>query len=585
MKKSTLSFIVYLLGILTLSAQTIVPVVPMNKNVVLEEYTGLNCVYCPDGHRIANLIKASNPTRVNLINIHQGSFATPSTGQPDYRTPWGNALAGQTGLTGYPSGTVNRRVFSGSVTALSRSAWTGAANTILSQASYVNVAATATVDIATRLLTVNVEAYYTANGPAQNNLNVALMQNNVIGPQTGGATYNPGYVVPPNLYRHMHMLRHLLTGQWGDEITKTSAGTFVSRAYTYTLPAHINNIELSLGNLEVVVFIAEVQQNIITGNEAQLTYINFPFLRDASIGLREVPAEICLGKILPKITLRNEGSHEITSIDLTYTVNGNPAQNHKWTGSLPMFASVDVTLPELALTTSPTYNLQVNITKVNNLDDPNPANNSATANIPHTTRTSAGKTHTLKFRQDRYGSETTWRLVQSATGQVIASGGPFANLAANGILEHTYNLTLPSGGCYAMQVFDSYGDGMNTGFGAGGYTLLDENGNIITFNGIFQFEDTKLFTLLSVTGIGNPTPQSVHTYPNPAGNLVYFRNTNGYHTIHIFSAIGQMAKIVENFDGNEGQHGIDVSDLANGVYFVKLTGVNRETITKLVISR
>ncbi|MDZ4204018.1 MAG: hypothetical protein U1C46_04265, partial [Bacteroidales bacterium] len=119
MKKVTLTLIA-LLGFTAMMAQTIVPTTPMNRNVVLEEYTGINCVNCPDGHRIANLIKAANPTRVNLINIHVGSFATPLTGQPDYRTQWGNALAGQTGLTGYPSGTINRQIFSGSVTALNR---------------------------------------------------------------------------------------------------------------------------------------------------------------------------------------------------------------------------------------------------------------------------------------------------------------------------------------------------------------------------------------------------------------------------------------------------------------------------------
>ena len=52
----------------------------------------------------------SNRSPVVLINIHQGSFAGNN---PDYKTDWGNALAGQTGLTGYPSGTINRRVFSG----------------------------------------------------------------------------------------------------------------------------------------------------------------------------------------------------------------------------------------------------------------------------------------------------------------------------------------------------------------------------------------------------------------------------------------------------------------------------------------
>ncbi|MDZ4204095.1 MAG: Omp28-related outer membrane protein, partial [Bacteroidales bacterium] len=196
-------------------------------------------------------------------------------------------------LAGYPAGTVNRHLFPGLSqnttspgTAMSRGNWTNASNQIMAQASYVNVAATATVDVTTRLMTVYVELYYTGNGPAQNLLSVALLQNNVIGPKVG-ASLNPSYVVPPSSYKHMHMLRHLLTGQWGDPIIKTAAGTFTTRTYTYTLPTHITNVELALGNLEVMAFVAEGQQVIMTGAEAAITYTNFIFVHDVSIGIKQ----------------------------------------------------------------------------------------------------------------------------------------------------------------------------------------------------------------------------------------------------------------------------------------------------------
>ena len=63
-----------------------------NKNVVIEEYTGINCGYCPDGHKRANEIAAANPGRVFVINVHVGSYAANT-----YTTQWGNALANQTG--------------------------------------------------------------------------------------------------------------------------------------------------------------------------------------------------------------------------------------------------------------------------------------------------------------------------------------------------------------------------------------------------------------------------------------------------------------------------------------------------------
>ena len=109
MKKFLLSFALlayssFLIG------QTIVSTTPENKKAILEEFTGISCVFCPDGHAIANAIKNSNPEDVFLINIHQGGFAVPSGSQPDFRTPFGDAIANQSGLIGYPAGTVNRHI-------------------------------------------------------------------------------------------------------------------------------------------------------------------------------------------------------------------------------------------------------------------------------------------------------------------------------------------------------------------------------------------------------------------------------------------------------------------------------------------
>ena len=111
MKKTLLTAVLLTFGYA--NSQTFVNTNPENKKVILEEFTGVNCVYCPQGHTIANSIKNANPNNVFLINIHQGSFSTPGAGQPDFRTTFGNGIAGQTGLTGYPAGSVNRSVFAG----------------------------------------------------------------------------------------------------------------------------------------------------------------------------------------------------------------------------------------------------------------------------------------------------------------------------------------------------------------------------------------------------------------------------------------------------------------------------------------
>jgi len=246
-------------AIFAAQSQTLVTTQPLNKNIVLEEYTGIHCQYCPEGHVISAGILANHPGRAVVVAIHQGSFATPGAGEPDFRTPFGDALANQTGLTGYPSGTVNRHVFTGTTTALGRGDWTANSEVILQQASPVNVGVETSYNATSRELTVHVELYYTdASATPSNFINVALIQNHIFGPQTGGGAGNN--------YEHMEALRYFLTGQWGDEVTTTTQGSLVERDYIYTIPAAYNNIPCVVENCEVAVYVAQGHQEILTGD-------------------------------------------------------------------------------------------------------------------------------------------------------------------------------------------------------------------------------------------------------------------------------------------------------------------------------
>ena len=209
-KSYTLFFLLFILKVNCYS-QTFVSTNPENKNAILEEFTGLMCTWCPDGHKIANEIKASNPDDFFAINIHEGYYALWPN-RPDYTTPSGNAIANLWGVSSWPIGVINR-----GNTLLSRGSWASAVNSTISQSSYVNVAAKSTIDIVTRELTVEVEAYFTSNGSGQNNVNIALLQNNVEGYQYN-ASLNPGQILPNGNYNHTHMLRNMITGISGDNI-------------------------------------------------------------------------------------------------------------------------------------------------------------------------------------------------------------------------------------------------------------------------------------------------------------------------------------------------------------------------------
>jgi len=392
MKKSLLTLGLGVLASSSLFAQLPVSTTAENKNVVLEEFTGIYCTFCPDGHLRAANLAAANPGDVVLINIHAGAFAAPGGGDPDYRTTFGTAIDNQAGVTGYPAGTINRRFFSaysqsGTGSAMGRGSWTAAAGTILAESSYVNVALEGDIDLTSNTLTVDVEMYFSSAPPAGVsgvNLNVALMQNNIAGPQTGMAA-NPAQVLPDGQYNHQHMLRDLLTGQWGEVITTTTSGTTVTRQYTYAIPANINGIPVSVGDLEIAAFVAEGQTDVVSGAKGTMTYTAPAGAVVADLGASAgatSAASYCDPNVTPEMTVTNNGNVAVSNFDVSYSINGGAPVSQNVTASLPAGGSTTITFSGATLGAGENViSYEVSTANNPNLYDLSSANNIASSDV------------------------------------------------------------------------------------------------------------------------------------------------------------------------------------------------------------
>ncbi len=586
-----------LFGMLALSgsalAQLPVSTAVENKKVILEEFTGIYCTFCPDGHKRAQQLADNNPGNVILVNIHAGSFAAPQGGAPDFRTTFGTAIANQSGLLGYPAGQVNRRNFPGyeqtdnngnpvsGILAQGRGTWSTTAPIVLGETSYVNVALEGTVDATTRVLTVDVEVYFSgATAPGSVNLNVALLQNDVEGPQTGMSA-NPDQILPNGNYNHTHIFRNFLTGQWGDVINTTSQGTTVSRQYTYTLPASIANVPLELGDLEIVAFVAEGQTNIISGNKGPITYTNLQANNGTAEGLT-APAQICGNTVDASFVLKNSGGSDITSAVIEYGFSGQTPQTMNWNGTLGTFESEVVNINNIPVP-SGGGTLTVNVTSVNGGTDNNPADNTTTQNVSITNDSGQGTDYVLTLKQDQYGTETTW-TVKDENGTTIASGGPYSNLSGSGTLTHTHNFSVANTGCFEFEILDSYGDGINSGYGNGNYNIKTSVGaTVLSSNGIFDDVQNKPFEVTSLAvSVNEVNVTAFSIYPNPASDntLVEFVAENGSNmTMTVMNALGEV--VLSNFNVANGFNriNIDCSSLPNGFYMIQLTE-NGQSIMK-----
>ncbi|MEZ4837855.1 Omp28-related outer membrane protein [Flavobacterium sp.] len=570
MKKILLSAVLFTFGYA--NSQTFVSTTPENKKVILEEFTGVNCVYCPQGHAIANSIKNANPDNVFLINIHVGGFATPSAGQPDFRTPFGTAIANQSGLTGYPAGTVNRSVFSGlsqgaaGTTAMNRGNWNNAANQTLPQSSYVNVGVQGVIDVQTRQLTVTVEVYYTGNSPVSTNkLNIALLQNNTLGPQTGG---NMG-----NNYNHMHRLVHMLTGQWGTDITTTSTGSFYTQTFNYTIPAAYNSIPAEIGEMELVAFVTETQQKIISGNGAKPTYTGLAN-NDVKLKSIESISSQCVSSINPKVTIQNLSQTPLTSLPIEYNINSGANATYTWTGNLAPLASAVVELPTYNFTLNPTNTLNISIP-----NDDNNADNTGSTNFNKAVETDQTNI-TIRITTDRYGSETTWNLKNEA-GVTVASGGPYADAGAAGAYpQPDVNVTLAND-CFTLTVNDSYGDGMySAAYGFGGYQVL-ANGVLIPgmSGGTFTTSDTRKFGVNTNLSINVFNASLIKFYPNPTNGLI----TISLPEAAVITLTDLSGKQVLTQHAEAGESDINLSSFSTGMYLINFAGESFSKTDKIII--
>ena len=462
-------------------------------------------------------------------------------------------------MTGYPGGTVNRHVFPGrgmspGGTAMGRGSWTVSSNETLALGSEVNVAVEAEIDVNTNVITIHVEAYYTGNSPEPTNkLNVALLQNNTKGPQTGGGQGNN--------YNHMHRLVEMITGQWGEDINTTTSGTFVDRTYTYTIPPDYNGVPTDIAEMEVVAYIANNTQEIPSGSRANPTYAGITNDDDANLRyIVELP-NTCKNTITPEVNIQNMGQNTITSLDIEYVINGD-VHNYTWTGSLETLQNETIELPEVS------YNLQGNNTLVVSLpnDDDN-ANNEATASFNEAVE-GTGIVN-MVLNTDGYGSEVRWYLRDGA-GDIVDFGGPYGN---NQTINETFTLDVD---CYSFEIRDTYGDG------GGSVTLTDHHGNLIYYtDGDYGSGETIQFSSNGVLGVNDNQVSNIALYPNPASTILNLKNAENA-DIQIFDILGKLILSQTNIS-RDAQ--VNVSSLENGTYFMKIAKDNAVITKRFLVTK
>ncbi|MDR1758732.1 MAG: Omp28-related outer membrane protein [Bacteroidales bacterium] len=436
----------YGLSVNVVRSQTLVFTSPQNRNVVLETFCMNNgaagtgqFVYQSHADEISTSILESNPDFC-LINIHQGSYSNK------YLTSWGNALANQTGMTGWPAGTINRHVFDGlSNTALDRSSWVEGSTLVRGMPSCVNIGATASIDTSSRTLTVNVEVYYTGNAEtAENFLNVVLLQDNIVG-DFGSAPYV-----------FNHVLRDMITGQWGESLSVDGepvipAGSFFTKTYTYSIPETISNEPVVLADLKCVVFVAKDHQEIYNG-------ITVNPNQSAGSVMFSLHSEKQCVMSTPVVDVKNMGTTPVTQLLFSVERDGESYQK-TWTGNLPSGGTTSIALTPSYLPldgTVSTTNVHVVQMNGNSISVRKSLSEKLLVGIPP---------FALYYKTTASGMTTTWHLYNSV-GDTLLGESRFVSYEE---VKDTTTFSLTD--CYTFECVASEGTGI--------YYIVDSRGVII----------------------------------------------------------------------------------------------------------
>ena len=578
MKKFTFALISLLALSFTVKAQQYVSTEPANRNVILEEFTGRNCGYCPDGHAIANEIMANNPSRVWAINVHAGSYAP--TSYPNFNTTASATILSGFSVSGFPSGVVNRST----AAAQGRGSWNTLTNQQLNQAAECNVAGRVQVNPDTRIANITVEVYYTGDsGYDENYLTVAMLQDSILGSQSG-MTSNPAQVVN-GTYCHMHILRDVITPVWGDAISPTTQGTLITKTYEYTIPESIGNpngVEVILDHIFFLAWVSERYQGtptrpILTACELEMrTITDEPIYPTISAVSQEVTAACTQDKRFV-FNISNIGVDTLTSIKFSARVE-DAVHEFEWTGELP---SGDATETDFVMGIPfGTHAGTLSITEANG----QAYESSRTFNAESqewVELDEEGDATDIKVYiiQDQFGEQITWDIINSA-GEQIAHGGPYQHILGTGTQVNVENVNgIATNDCYLFRIFDSNNNGICCNYGEGYYYLRDAHGNrFIEGAGDYGAGATNLFSIHKHgDGVEETAASSVNIYPNPANSKIFVDGEN-ISMVEVYNSLGQKMTTVEGSDNTS----VETAAFENGVYVVRVIGNDGNVTTQKV---
>lgn len=548
MKKSLLTFIISIILSSSVMAQNVA-----KECVLFEVFTGVNCPWCPGAASAIGRMLDEGKS-VAAVAYHTNAFSIPK-----FYTDETNARAYYYYISGYPTVKVDG--------VLSPGMSGNGGNEQHAQAAYnqgmnaynqrINVTSPYTIDMSLSYkegsyCTVDIDVAKVGTCNASDvRLFVVLTESHIQHGWQGMSEVN-------------FVTRDMIPNQNGTQLT-SDTGSF---------SFDVNMAGFPRENCELVAWVQSYTGNKEVYQAVKLSFADLEAQHDMGITLmEETPVGLCSDEIQPRLTIKNFGNENLTSVLFNITGdNGMELGTYQWDGNLAKGQEEDFVFSEVInMNGSSSLNIEAVTINGSNADE-FAFDNIYTFNATDPMELEEGY---MKI-QIKTGDKPETQSIEIVNMDTDATYKTITFEEANKV--YTEIINLPEVGCYRVIFKNTDGEGVGTGF----WGIKDKkNATLIVGSPTENAYRYVLPIEFSVETVGVNETAEVETmiYPNPATSFINV-SANNISNVKVYNVSGQM---VFSQEVSSDMIEINTESWANGMYYINIETSEGYIVSEKVI--
>ena len=362
-----------------------------------------------------------------------------------------------------------------------------------------------------------------------------------------------------------NVMKKMLPGSSGTSIPAMQAGDYFAYKFSWAL-ANVMNVS----ELTAVAWLQDgITKQIFQGCKSSESFEPY-YTKQAKISsIDHTKKYICSGTVTPDIFIDNFGSETINSLVINVKLNGDDLTTMTWQGNIETGKTAKITLNDINFEAEELNEMSIEITQINGAADD--YESSVYTYSFNQAASVVNKSFKLSIRTDNDPESITWDIVNTSTGDVVISGGPYDEP------NKMYNIDfdLEADGCYIFTIYDADGNGLTNGNGLYG---LKAGSTTLFSGGRFTDKESNEFSFEKYEDVTETPVNTVTIYPNPSNGIVTVdAEISG--NLAVYNTAGQLV-YSQKIDSKTV---VNVSNLEKGTYLFVLTDEVGESVRQVIV--